>query len=132
MRASESRRPRFLALTVPHGSLSAVPAVRLRGGGDDAIVLCARYSPGEDHEHAGRRSLEFRRVSVRFNTRVGRCAQDIHGLLPAAFSSFDLLSEDVLWRKKEAFSDGVSAKEESWFSIIQRHIEQVVLDEEMM
>lgn len=30
----------------------------------------------------------------------------------------DLLPEDVLWRRKEAFSDGVSKPEKSWFSEI--------------
>ncbi len=35
---------------------------------------------------------------------------------------FDLLPEEVLWRKKEAFSDGVSSKERSWFQMIQEYI----------
>jgi asparagine synthase (glutamine-hydrolysing) len=34
----------------------------------------------------------------------------------------DLLPEQVLWRKKEAFSDGVSSKERSWFQMIQDYI----------
>ena len=34
----------------------------------------------------------------------------------------DLLPNEVLWRKKEAFSDGVSSKERSWFQMIQEHI----------
>jgi asparagine synthase (glutamine-hydrolysing) len=36
-----------------------------------------------------------------------------HGLLP----------DDILWRRKEAFSDGVSGHERSWFQIIREHIE---------
>lgn len=43
--------------------------------------------------------------------------------LRKAFEGMDLLPEKVLWRKKEAFSDGVSSKEKSWFSIIQEHCE---------
>jgi asparagine synthase (glutamine-hydrolysing) len=34
----------------------------------------------------------------------------------------DLLPTEVLWRKKEAFSDGVTSKERSWFQMIQDHI----------
>lgn len=41
-----------------------------------------------------------------------------------------LLPEEVLWRKKEAFSDGISQKTNSWFSILQNHISQIVTDEE--
>jgi asparagine synthase (glutamine-hydrolysing) len=32
------------------------------------------------------------------------------------------LPDAVLWRKKEAFSDGVSSTEKSWFQIIQEHL----------
>ena len=42
--------------------------------------------------------------------------------LRKAFDGLDILPDDVLWRKKEAFSDGVSNKEESWFEIIQNYI----------
>ena len=39
--------------------------------------------------------------------------------------SFDngLLPKEVLWRTKEAFSDGVSSQKRSWFEIIQDHVE---------
>ncbi len=47
-----------------------------------------------------------------------------------AFEDTDILPRDVLWRKKEAFSDGVSSKEKSWFQIIQEHIDTQVSDEE--
>lgn len=40
-------------------------------------------------------------------------------LLRKAFDGLNLLPDEVLWRKKEAFSDGVSCKEDSWHSIIQ-------------
>jgi asparagine synthase (glutamine-hydrolysing) len=42
--------------------------------------------------------------------------------LRKAFDGLDILPNEVLWRKKEAFSDGVSDKELSWFEIIQNHI----------
>ena len=38
----------------------------------------------------------------------------------AAFSAADILPNDVLWRKKEAFSDGVSATEEPWHASINK------------
>ena len=40
-------------------------------------------------------------------------------LLRKAFSIDNLLPHDVLWRTKEAFSDGVSKKTRSWYEIIQ-------------
>lgn len=39
--------------------------------------------------------------------------------LRQAFADMNILPNEVLWRKKEAFSDGVSSKEESWYNIIQ-------------
>lgn len=42
-----------------------------------------------------------------------------------------VLPAEVLWRKKEAFSDGVSG-EKSWFQIIQEYVEDKVSDEEMV
>ncbi len=43
-------------------------------------------------------------------------------LFRKAFEELNLLPIDVLWRKKEAFSDGVSSRERSWFQMIQEHI----------
>jgi asparagine synthase (glutamine-hydrolysing) len=42
----------------------------------------------------------------------------------------NLLPYDVLWRKKEAFSDGVSSKEKSWYLIVKEYFNQLVTDEE--
>jgi asparagine synthase (glutamine-hydrolysing) len=50
--------------------------------------------------------------------------------LRKAFDGTDILPDVVLWRKKEAFSDGVSSKEKSWFQIIQEYIDTKVSDEE--
>jgi asparagine synthase (glutamine-hydrolysing) len=38
----------------------------------------------------------------------------------------DLLPPDILWRKKEAFSDGVSSENKSWYKIIQDRIPYLV------
>ena len=51
-------------------------------------------------------------------------------ILREAFESMNLLPNEVLFRKKEAFSDGVSSQEKSWFTIIQEHLETQISDEE--
>lgn len=51
-------------------------------------------------------------------------------LLRKAFDTEHLLPSVVLWRKKEAFSDGCSSNERSWHNIIREHIDTLVSDEE--
>ena len=48
-----------------------------------------------------------------------------------AFDGFDIIPNEVLWRKKEAFSDGVSSKEDSWYTTIQKDVENTISDTEM-
>jgi len=60
--------------------------------------------------------------------RVPQCKGIEKWWLRKAFDG--LLPDEVLWRKKEAFSDGVSG-ERSWFKIIQEWVEPRVTDEEM-
>lgn len=43
-------------------------------------------------------------------------------LLRFSFSETNILPNDVLWRKKEAFSDGVSSLHKSWYSMIEEFI----------
>jgi asparagine synthase (glutamine-hydrolysing) len=50
--------------------------------------------------------------------------------LREAFAGTGLLPDSVLWRKKEAFSDGVSG-EKSWFQIIQEWVDDKVTAEEL-
>lgn len=52
-------------------------------------------------------------------------------LLRDAFKDEDLLPREVLYRRKEAFSDGVSAQDESWYVILQKWCEKEFSDEEM-
>jgi len=47
-----------------------------------------------------------------------------------AFDDMNILPKEVLWRKKEAFSDGVSSVEKSWFEIIQDDLDVKISDEE--
>ena len=53
-------------------------------------------------------------------------------LIRTAFDKIipDLLPYDVLMRKKEAFSDGVSSKEKSWYMILKEHYNNIITDEE--
>jgi asparagine synthase (glutamine-hydrolysing) len=51
-------------------------------------------------------------------------------LLRSAFDEEGLLPNEILWRPKEAFSDGVSSTKagESWYEIIQKHCKRIVSD----
>ena len=51
-------------------------------------------------------------------------------LIRKAFANQNLLPDEVLWRKKEAFSDGVSSEQDSWFEIINKYIDTQVTDKE--
>ena len=53
-------------------------------------------------------------------------------ILRDAFNNTNLLPKEVLYRKKEAFSDGVSSTEKSWFQIIQEKLENDILDFETL
>lgn len=46
-------------------------------------------------------------------------------LLRESFASY--LPDEVLWRTKEAFSDGVSQQKRSWYTIIQEHVDRLML-----
>lgn len=50
-------------------------------------------------------------------------------LLRKSFDGFGLLPECVLWRKKEAFSDGVSLESRSWYQIVQEKANQEITDD---
>ncbi|KAK3108126.1 hypothetical protein FSP39_001696 [Pinctada imbricata] len=52
-------------------------------------------------------------------------------LLRSAFSDTGLLPSDILWRPKEAFSDGITSVKRSWFEILQDHIEEQINDSEL-
>ena len=51
-------------------------------------------------------------------------------LLREAFAGTNLLPDEVLYRKKEALSDGVSSLTDSWYIIIQKHIDTLITDDE--
>jgi asparagine synthase (glutamine-hydrolysing) len=52
-------------------------------------------------------------------------------LLRKAFDSTDYIPKEVLWRPKEAFSDGVSSIKKSWYSILQEDIDKMYTEEDV-
>ena len=50
-------------------------------------------------------------------------------MLRKAFMNDNLLPEEILWRQKEAFSDGVTAETRSWYEIIQEFVDTQMTDE---
>ena len=62
-----------------------------------------------------------RSISTQFRRPIkGKICEKF--ILRKAFDDGETLPEEVLWRKKEAFSDGVSSLEKSWYQIIQEKI----------
>jgi len=49
-------------------------------------------------------------------------------VLREAFTGY--LPKDILWRRKNGFSDSVSPVTDSWSTIIQRHVDTIISDEE--
>jgi asparagine synthase (glutamine-hydrolysing) len=47
-------------------------------------------------------------------------------LMRTAFEGENLLPREVLWRQKEAFSDGVSGQQQSWYEIAKQKAEELV------
>jgi asparagine synthase (glutamine-hydrolysing) len=53
-------------------------------------------------------------------------------MLRKAFADTNLLPDEILWRKKEAFSDGVIKQTDSWADTITSFINEKVSDEEFI
>ncbi|XP_036421689.1 asparagine synthetase [glutamine-hydrolyzing]-like [Colossoma macropomum] len=52
-------------------------------------------------------------------------------LLRDAFKELNLIPDEILWRRKEAFSDGLTSVRKSWYTSLQEHIESEVNDSQM-
>lgn len=52
-------------------------------------------------------------------------------LLRDSFRDLDLIPDEILWRRKEAFSDGMMSVKKSWYVCLQEHLEAMVNDDEM-
>ena len=50
-------------------------------------------------------------------------------LIRNAYANTNILPDEVLWRRKEAFSDGVSKQSRSWYKIIEEKIPSTIVDE---
>ena len=61
---------------------------------------------------------------LRYETTQNKCEKYI---IRQAFTEHDptLLPQEIIWRKKEAFSDGVSSNELSWSDIIKSNIQKL-------
>ena len=51
-------------------------------------------------------------------------------LLRKAFENENVIPNEVLWRPKEAFSDGCSSEHRSWHKIIQEYVDKLITDDE--
>uniref|UniRef100_A0A3Q3WKN8 Asparagine synthetase [glutamine-hydrolyzing] n=1 Tax=Mola mola TaxID=94237 RepID=A0A3Q3WKN8_MOLML len=52
-------------------------------------------------------------------------------LLRDSFKGLNLLPDEILWRRKEAFSDGLMSVKKSWYTCLQEHLESIVNDDQM-
>jgi len=64
-------------------------------------------------------------MSIPIEYRYNNYLQEKY-LIREAFKQDALIPEQILFRKKEAFSDGVSIKEKSWWEIIQDYLEDKI------
>lgn len=69
------------------------------------------------------------RVCIPHTYSDGKTAKCEKWLLRKSFEGTGLLPDCVLWRKKEAFSDGVSSHTKSWYQIIQEKINNEMTDQ---
>jgi asparagine synthase (glutamine-hydrolysing) len=68
--------------------------------------------------------IQFLPEEIRINGRMEKYA------LRKAFDGCGLIPDEILWRSKEALSDGVSKTDKSWYKIIQDYVETMVDQEE--
>jgi asparagine synthase (glutamine-hydrolysing) len=52
-------------------------------------------------------------------------------LIRKAFDNMNVIPQDILWRPKEAFSDGVASKKKSLFQYLQEYVEPLISDDEL-
>ena len=70
-------------------------------------------------------------LSIPIDIRKPKPGQMEKNLIRTAFSTFEpgLLPQSVLWRRKEAFSDGVSSQHKSWYQIIGDYAETLNIED---
>ncbi|KAI2654542.1 Asparagine synthetase [glutamine-hydrolyzing] [Labeo rohita] len=52
-------------------------------------------------------------------------------LLRDSFKGMKLIPDEILWRRKEAFSDGLTSMKKSWYTSLQEHIKSEVNDSQL-
>lgn len=75
--------------------------------------------------------IEFVNFALQIAEHLNMCDKEIEKkILRDAFKDENILPDEILYRKKEAFSDAVSSKEISWYKTVQKKIETIISDEE--
>jgi asparagine synthase (glutamine-hydrolysing) len=69
-------------------------------------------------------------MSIEPSLRLPKNGQE-KWLLRRAFDTGDYLPDEILNRRKEAFSDGVSSVEDSWHTQIQKHVDTMYTDNDL-
>uniref|UniRef100_A0A8C4ICR4 Asparagine synthetase [glutamine-hydrolyzing] n=1 Tax=Dicentrarchus labrax TaxID=13489 RepID=A0A8C4ICR4_DICLA len=69
-------------------------------------------------------------LSLPEEMRVPKNGVEKH-LLRDSFKGLNLIPDEILWRRKEAFSDGMMSEKKSWYTCLQDHLESMVNDDQM-
>ncbi|XP_030002402.1 asparagine synthetase [glutamine-hydrolyzing]-like [Sphaeramia orbicularis] len=69
-------------------------------------------------------------LSLPEEMRIPRHGVEKH-LLRESFKGLNLIPDEILWRRKEAFSEGMSSIKKSWYAYLQDHLESMVNDDQM-
>lgn len=69
-------------------------------------------------------------MSLPEEMRVPKNGVEKH-LLRDSFKGIDLIPDEILWRRKEAFSDGILSEKKSWYVCLQEHLQSLVNDDQM-
>jgi asparagine synthase (glutamine-hydrolysing) len=72
----------------------------------------------------------YRECNNRMEKTLLRNAFNVNDLLCDNRPNFKYLPDEILWRKKEAFSDAVSSKNISWYGSVQQRIDKIISDSE--
>lgn len=90
------------------------------------VLRCDRTTAGHSLEvRVPFLDKDFLNYYMNIKSSLKMCNNKIEkSLLRKAFNKCNLLPDEILWRTKEAMSDGVSSEKNSWYKIIQNHISE--------
>ncbi|KAM4630640.1 asparagine synthetase [glutamine-hydrolyzing] [Polymixia lowei] len=69
-------------------------------------------------------------LSLPEEMRIAKHGVEKH-LLRDSFKGLNLIPDEILWRRKEAFSDGLMSINKSWYTSLQEHLESEVNDSQL-